>query len=382
MQSQPFGRVAIITDWIRDFGGAERVLQDVVECFPAADIYTSVCIPKNPRAFDFLYGKNVYTSFLQNIPYLNTHPKLVPFLRPAAFEGFDLSGYNLVISLTSAEAKGVLTKPETCHIAYCHTPTRYYWSHAHEYKNMLEFGWLNGIARLVMSPIIRSMRLWDRLAADRADVWIANSEHTRRRIAKYYRREATVVYPGADAERYNLAQSKEPFFLAVSRAIPYKRLDLCVDAFNACGERLIIVSSTKNALAEELMRRSAPNIEWRFEVHDEELATLYGKARAFVFPAEEDFGLVPVEAMLSGTPVIAYGRGGATETVQSGINGVFFNEATQDALITAIRQFETTTFDPQTVRESAMPFSREAFKKNLLATVAEEVQKHKEFYGS
>ncbi len=299
-------RIAIVCDWLKDWGGAEQVLYDLLEIFPHADLYTSVFIEKN---FPDLAFREVRTTFLNKIPFIRTRPKLVPFLRPYAFESLDLRGYDIVISASSAEAKGIITQPETLHICYCHSPTRYYWSHAHEYMQNPEFGWLNPLARLVMPYFFHRLRLWDIAASARVDAFIANSRNTANRIAKYYRRESTVITPGIDSSRFTLETDKSNFYLAVGRIIPYKRYDLLVDAFNENGKELVIVTNTENKLQKELMKRSKSNITWKFGVTHSEKIKLYQKARAFLFAADEDFGMVPIESMLCGTPVIAFGKG-------------------------------------------------------------------------
>jgi hypothetical protein len=185
-------RVAIVCDWLKDWGGAEQVIYDILELFPDADIFTSVFDPKN---FPELQERNIYTSFLQKIPFLRSRPKMIPFLRTYAFESFDLSKYDIVLSSASAEAKGIITRPETLHVCYCHTPTRYYWSHTHEYQKHLEFGWFNLIARIVLPLLLHSLRKWDYLAAQRVDIFLANSRVTANRIKKYYRRDSHILNP-------------------------------------------------------------------------------------------------------------------------------------------------------------------------------------------
>lgn len=310
-------KVAIVCDWLKDWGGAEQVLLDILEIFPEADIYTSIFEVKNmQKVLNIIPRERIFTSFIGKIPFLKSRPKMVPFLRPYAFESFDLSAYDLVISSSSAESKGVLTKPDTLHVSYCNSVTRYYWSHFHEYMRNPEFGWLNGLARLFMTPMLHKLRLWDRQAADRVDQFIANSETTRLRIAKYYRSDSVVISPGIDTEKFYMETEKADYYLAIGRIVPYKRFDLLVEAFNENGKPLKIVTNTENPLFRELFKHSKPNIEWVIEPTDEEKSEFYANARALVFPQEEDFGLVPIEAMLSGTPVIAYGKGGALETVR------------------------------------------------------------------
>lgn len=227
-------------------------------------------------------------------------------LRPYAFESFDLSEYDIVISSSSAESKGVITKPETLHFCYCHTPTRYFWSHYHEYLNMTEFGFLNPIAKWLMPKIIHKLRMWDFLSSKRVDYFIANSKNTASRINKYYKKEACVIYPGLDLENIPFSEEKQDYYFYNGRCIPYKKFDLIVDAFNKNGKKLIIATNTDNKLYRSLKAKSKENITWKFGLNLDEINEIHSKARAFLFPPEEDFGLVPIAAMASGTPVIAY----------------------------------------------------------------------------
>ncbi len=273
----------------------------MLEVVPQADVFSPVFDPKN---FPELVGK-VTTSFVQKIPVLKHRPKLIPFLRTYAFESMDFSGYDLVISSSSAESKGIVTGTETRHVCYCHTPTRYYWSHAQQYAKNPEFGWLNPIARLFMPYMIHRLRMWDFLAAQRVDAFVANSHTTARRISKFYRRESEVLHPGIDSDRFVIGEEKKDYFLALGRVVPYKRFDLLVETFNRNGLPLKIVTSQQNKLQKSLQAISKENIEWVFGVDHEQKIGYFQKARAFLFPPEEDFGMVPVEAMLCGTPVIA-----------------------------------------------------------------------------
>jgi glycosyltransferase involved in cell wall biosynthesis len=274
-----------------------------------------------------------------------------------------------VISSSSAESKGIITKPETLHVCYCHSPTRYYWSHTHEYSRMLEFGILNPIARLFMPMILNRLRIWDRLAADRVDAFVANSRNSALRIAKYYRQNAEVITPGIDSERFAIETEKEDFYLALGRMIPYKRFDLLVDAFNENGKPLKIATNTENALFKELFKKSKPNIEWILGPSNEEKIRLYQTAKAFVFPPEEDFGLVPIEAMLCGTPVIAYAKGGALETVKEGVSGLFFTESTKESLNSAIEQFENERWSAYEIRKYALKFDKKIFQERMVAHI-------------
>jgi glycosyltransferase involved in cell wall biosynthesis len=361
-------KIAVVCDWIKDWGGAEVVLEHILEVFPQADVYSSIFFQKDRPIFA---GRKIVTSFLQRIPLLNKLHKFIPMLRPLAFEQIDLSAYDVVISSSSAESKGIITKPETLHICYCHTPTRYYWSHYFEYFNRLEFGFLNPIARWLMPKIIHKMRIWDYCAAQRVDFFIANSYNTAGRIAKYYRRESEVIHPGVEVDDFLFREDKDDYYFYVGRMIPYKKFDLLVDAFNMNGKKLILATSTDNKLYRELRAKSGPNIEWRFGISNADKKRLVARAKAMLFPPEEDFGIVPIEAMAAGTPVIAYGKGGALETVVEerpflGPTGVFFREQTVESLNEAIDRFETMEFDHKRIREYAYNYDVRVFKDKLV----------------
>lgn len=385
-------KIAIVCDWIKDWGGAELVLSHILEVFPQADIYTSVFWQEKNPVFE---GRKITTSFIQKIPFLNKSHKLALTLRPLAFESFDLSEYDIVISSTSAESKGVITKPDCLQICYCHTPTRYFWSHYHEYMSMMEFGILNPLAKWLMPKLIHKLRIWDFCAAQRPDYFLANSENTAARIKKYYDREATVLYPGIEIPQdsshihttplstLSCQERWDSFYLAVGRCIPYKKFDLLVEAFNGNGKKLICVTNTDNKLYKKLKKISGPNIEWKLGISRDETQALFASAKAFLFPPEEDFGLVPLEAMAHGTPVIAYGKGGALETVvpketglrwdRSQATGLFFMEQTPESLNAAIEQFETMSFDSEAIKKHAKTFSKEVFQEKLVKFIQEKL---------
>lgn len=368
-------RIAIVADWLIDFWWAELVISHLLELFPEADIYTSVCFMDHPM----LKWRSVYTSWLQKIPFLNRRHKLAGILRPFAFRSFDLSEYDIILSSSSAEAKNAgFTKrgKNTKHICYCHTPIRYYWSHYAEYRDMMEFGFLNPLARFILDHLISWLRKLDYEAAQRVDYFIANSENTRERIQKYYHQESEVIYPGVeiksteekneDSEINSEWPTKEDYYISVWRCIPYKKFDLLVDAFNQNGKKLILCTATNTPLFRELKEKSKPNIEWKFRVSNEEKDTIMQWAKAFLFPPLEDFWLVPIEAMAMGTPVIAYGQWWALETVIDGKTGTFFSPQTPEALNETLEKFETMTFDLEAIREHAKGFSKEVFQKKIL----------------
>ena len=357
-------KVALVCDWLTNQGGAEEVVLALTELFPEAPIYTSVYNPGKTPAFR---DKKVITSFLQNWPFAKTKHQLYPTLRPLAFESFDFSEYDLVISSSSAEAKGILTKPDTKHICYCHTPTRYYWSDYHAYLNRLQFGILNPLVRKIMPRTISKMRIWDRLAAERVDHFVANSAYVAARIKKYYRKEATIIHPPCDTENLKPGGQVQDYFLVVSRLIPYKRVDLIVAAFNQLGWPLKIAGTGPDE--KSLKKLAKPNIEFLGQVSGKEKVKLYQECQALVFAAEEDFGIVPVEAMACGRPVIAYGKGGVTESVIDGKTGLFFAEQTIKSLLTTLQRFKQAQFDSGTIRKQAEKFSKERFKREILELV-------------
>lgn len=388
MQTQKL-RIALVADWLIDFWGAELVLSHLLDMFPEADIYTSVCFMKHPM----LEGRHIYTSWIQKIPFLNRRHKLAGILRPWAFRSFDLSGYDLIICSSSAESKQVamgkwnrkknpphplmktitnLKSPIT--LCYCHTPIRYYWSHYEEYLSMMEFEWLNPLAKWILPKVVHWMKKLDYEASQKVDYFIANSQTTQERIKKYYHRESDVIYPGVDIAplqkqesdvSYQRADSEKHYYISVWRCIPYKRFDLLVEAFNANGKNLILCTATDTPLFRELQGWSGPNIEWKFGISNEEKNRLIAEAKAFLFPPEEDFGIVPIEAMALGVPVIAYGKWGATESVIDWETGIFFTPQTPTALSEAIERFETMTFERAKIREHAKIFSKEVFQKNI-----------------
>lgn len=361
-------KIALVADWIKDMWWAEKVFLDLMDIFPDADIFSSVFYQFWNPAFE---NRRIFVSFLQKLPFASKINKMIPFLRPYAFESLDLSEYDIVISSSSAESKGIITKPETIHFCYCHTPTRYYWSHYFEYFNRLEFWFLNPIAKILMPSFIHKLRLWDYMAAQRVDYFIANSQNVKNRIAKYYRRDSEVIYPSIDVSSFPFSASKSDYYFYVWRVIPYKRFDLLVDAFNINWKRLILATATNNKLLKKLMKKSKPNIEWKFWLTNKEVRKYMSRANAVLFPSEEDFGIVPIEAMACWTPVIAYGKWWALETVRDKnprlpSTWVFFSEQNIDSLNNAIDDFEKRKFDYLKIREYSYNFDISEFKNNII----------------
>ncbi len=370
-------KVALAHDWLTNLAGAERVIIALHETFADAPIYTSVFIPE---LFPELAGADVRTSFLQKVPYARKKHQAFPFLRAVAFEGFDMSEYDVVISSCHAEAKGVITRPETLHICYCYTPIRYYWGGYNEYLENPRFGPLNPLVRAVMPFMANYLRVWDRCAADRVDLFVATCGNVASRIKKYYRRDSHVIYPPVNTEWLKPSGKVEEFFLIAGRQIPYKRTDIAIKAFNKLGLPLKVAGNGSEL--EHLKSIARPNIEFLGRVSDDELADAYSRCRAFIFPQEEDFGITPLEAMAAGRPVIAFRGGGALETVVEGETGVFFDRQDEQCLIDAVKAFKPEAFEPETLREYAKRFDVSAFKSSFKQLVSEEWQKHCEEQGA
>ena len=365
--------VAIVHDWLTNLGGAERVVLAMLKAFPGAHLYTSVY---NESALPQFKEFSPKTSFLQNWPLARRKHQLFPQLRQLAFESFDLSGYDVVLTSSTAEAKGIVTPTETKHISYIHTPTRYYWSHSQQYIDNPGFGILDPVARKYFTRSIEGLKQWDFAAAQRADVVLANSQTVADRIARYYKRQSTVIFPPVDVERFaqTLSNSMGDYYLVVSRLIPYKRIDLVVEAFNKNGHRLIVVG---NGSEESRLRAMAnPNIEFQTRLTDAHITKLMQQCRVFIFPTEEDFGITPVEAMAAGKPVIAYGRGGATETVIDGKTGIYFSSQNAESLNGAIARFEKTDFHSGSIVSHAQKFSEAVFITNIQDQVKAAVTQH------
>jgi glycosyltransferase involved in cell wall biosynthesis len=351
-------------------GGAERVVEVFAEMFPNAPLFTSVY--ERDRMPDVWRHVDVRTSFLQRIsPRLAIAKALLP-LYPTAFELFDLRGYDLVLSSTTAFAKGVITRPETCHVCYCNTPTRVFW----QYHDYFEPERLRGVYRLAspLFPLLMTpLRVWDYAAAQRVDFFVAGSRNAARRIAKYYRRESEVVPPPIDASYFCPSGPVGDHFLVVARLLAYKRIDLAVQACTRLGLPLHIVGDGPDR--RRLQALAGPTVRFLGRVSDEEVRRQMCSCRAFIFPGEEDFGLTPLEAQACGRPVIAYAAGGALETVKEGDTGMFFREPTVESLSAALRAFEDQ-YDPARVRAHALAFDKAVFEKRMYEVLARCYQAH------
>lgn len=363
-------KVALIHDWLPFMGGAERVLTNFLEIYPEAPIYTTICNRDNLDGI--LKDADIRKSYLQKgRKEIKNHRNLFPFM-PTAIESFNLNEYDIVLSSSSSVAKAVITKPDTLHICYCHSPMRYGWEFSHEYAGKM--AGKKGIKAKILSYFLTGIRIWDNVSADRVDYFIANSENVAKRIWKHYRRESVVIHPPVRCSLFNISDVNENYFLIVSRLQEYKRIDLAVEAFNELGLPLVIIGDGPDR--EKLEKMAKPNIKFLGRESDEVIKEHYARCRAFIFPGEEDFGITPLEAQASGRPVIAYGKGGALETVLNNETGIFFNEQKVESLIKAIEKFDKMNFDKNKIRNHAKMFDEEIFKKKIKKFIDE---KNEEF---
>ena len=372
-------RIAIVHDWLYTYAGAEKVLEQIIQCFPQADLFSLIdFIPAGQR--DFIQNKTVTTSFIQRMPFAKIkHRHYLP-LMPLAIEQLDVSSYDVVISSSHAVAKGILTGPNQLHICYCHSPIRYAWDMQHQY--LREAGITHGLKSWLARYILHKIRLWDYRTANGVDYFVANSKFIARRIFKVYRRDASVIYPNVDVDKFTLQREKQDYYLTASRLVPYKKIVLIAEAFALMPDkRLKIVGTGPDQKKIADLVATAANIEYLGFVEDAELVNLMQNAKAFVFAAEEDFGIISAEAQACGTPVIAYGCGGSLETINGlgseSPTGVFFAEQSTAAVIAAVAQFEAqTVITPENCRQNALRFSVSRFRTEFTQFVE---QKYQEF---
>lgn len=364
-------KVALVHYWLVGMRGGEKVLEALCEMFPHADIYTHVYDPDSISST--IKQHQVFTTFIQKLPKSKTlYQRYLP-LMPIALEQLDLRDYDLVISSESGPAKGVLISPHTLHLCYCHTPMRYLWDMYPDY--------LTGAGRVtkaLMPTLTHYLRMWDQLSANRVDHFISNSKYIAKRIAKHYRRSADVIYPPVDTQSFTISNTQDDFYLMLGQLVKYKRCDLAIEAFNRLGKPLVVIGYGEEL--ESLKALAGTNIKFLGRQPFEVMCNYFSRCRALIFPGEEDFGIVPVEAMASGRPVIAYGKGGALETVVDGVTGLFFEEQTATSLMNAIERFEEVQhqFIPEKIASHAQAFSREEFFKKMSTFIEEKLQKHQE----
>lgn len=368
-------KIALVHDWLTGMRGGERCLEALCELFPHADLYTLVHIPG--AVSQTIERRRIVPSFIQHLPKAHQYYRYYLPLFPLAIERFDLSSYDLIISSSHCVAKGAKRLPGALHISYTYTPMRYAWDLYEEY-----FGdWASPLKSIALPALMGYLRRWDRGTCRRVDHFVAISRHVADRIRRHYGREACVIYPPVDIDRFDASRKEEGYYLIVSALVPYKRVNLAIEAFNRLHLPLKVVGSGPEEA--RLRKQAGPTIEFLGWRSDEALVSLYGRCRALVFPGEEDFGIVPVEAQASGKPVIAYGKGGVLETVipinpsssnssfQDRATGIFFFEQVPDALIDAVRLFEKEagSFEPGRLREHARQFDRGIFKDKIRAFV-------------
>ncbi|MGB9857930.1 MAG: glycosyltransferase family 4 protein [Dictyoglomaceae bacterium] len=354
-------KVAIVHDWIVNIGGAEKVLTTLLELFSSADVFTLVASKETLRKLNIT--QKVHESFISNLPFGRKNYSMYLPLMPFAIEQFDLSKYDLVISSSHCVAKGVLTKSYQIHICYCHTPMRYIWDLYFSYlkDKKVEKGFKNIFVRL----LFHYLRIWDVTSANRVDYFIANSKNVARRIWKFYRREAKVIYPPVEVEKFSPSDEKDEYFLVLSRLVSYKKVDLVIETFNELNLPLVVIGDGEDMRKiKKMARENIKILGWQ---DDTTVRKYLARAQALIFPVEEDFGIVPVEAQASGTPVIAYGRGGALETVIDGKTGIFFYEQNVKSLKEAVLRFlkERAKFKREDLLNNAQRFSKERFKREI-----------------
>lgn len=371
-------KVALVHDWLTGMRGGEKVLEVFCELFPEADLYTLIHVPGSVSKT--IEERKIYTSFIQGIPFaLKRYRSLLP-LFPLAIEGFDFSKYDLIVSTSHCVAKGVIPPPGAFHLSYIFTPMRYVWDQYGMYFGAGRVGWLSG---KLIRVFAHYLRMWDITSSARVDDFVAISSHVADRVEKYYRRDSSVIFPPVDCSRFSVGAGPEDYYLIVSAFAPYKRIDIAIEAFNSLGLKLKVIGSGQDEA--RLKNMAGPNVEFLGWKSDLEIAEYYRKCRALIFPGEEDFGIVPLEAMASGRPVIAYGKGGALETIvpaggkAKNPTGVFFREQTGNSLEQAVKSFEKNigAFDPYAIRAHALGFDRPVFKERISGYISSKLNELK-----
>lgn len=363
-------KIALVHDYLSQDGGAERVLKAMHEIWPEAPIFV---LFHDPKKINYFNKEKIRESFLAKMPFIRSHFQwYLPFM-PLATEKYRLEDFDVVLSSTSSFAKGVIVKPDTLHISYCHTPPRYLWANTHEYIADLKYG---NIIKFALPGVIHKLRLWDKMSADRVDHFLANSHTVQRRISKYYRRDSEVIYPPVDVDNFKISEKIGDYFLAGGRLVPYKKIDLIIKTFNRLQKPLKIFGTGPEYA--RLKNIAKNNIEFLGRITDEEKFKLMSNAQAFLHPQTEDLGITPIESMAAGRPVIAFADGGATETVSPNETGIFFHKQNWETLFQTLLNFDQQNWDSQKIREHALQFKTENFKNKLQKIVSdryEEFQK-------
>jgi glycosyltransferase involved in cell wall biosynthesis len=362
-------KLAIVHDFLNQYGGAEKVIEAMHEVFPDAPIFTSIYDPGNmPAVFKRM---DIRISFMQKLPFIQKHFKKYFLLYPIAFKNFDLAGYDIILSSSSAYAKGIKVPKNALHICYCYTPARFIW----RYKDYMKKENINIIAKTTISLLTSSLKKWDLGTSNNVDFFVSTCKNVAGRVKNVYDRNSDIIYPPVETDKFYVREITEDYFLIVSRLNAYKRIDIAVDAFNELNLPLHIVGAGPHL--KHLKNKAGSNIEFLGQLSDKALAQEYSECRAVIFPGEEDFGIVPLEANASGRPVIAYAAGGALETIRNGVNGIFFYEQTAVSLIEAVKNFmrDENIFISDKIRENALVFGKEHFKKSLNEFVSEKYSK-------
>ena len=370
MASSSPKRVALVHDWLTGMRGGEKVLEVLCELFPDATLFTLLHNPGSVSSS--IERMPIRTSFLQHLPFRRERYRNFLPLFPRAIESFDFRGYDLIVSTSHAVAKGAMRPSGALHICYCHTPMRYVWELYDEYFGPGRASWPT---RALMKRLAPRLRAWDVRTTDRVDYFVANSENVARRIRTYYQRTADVIHAPVDTSRFTGSGQAEDYYLIVSALVPYKRVDLAIDVFNKMNKRLLIVG--KGPERRRLESMAGPSIEFLGWQPDNALVSLYGRSRALIFPGVEDFGIVPLEAMACGKPVVAFAAGGALETVIDGSTGVLFDRQDPAALEEAVRKVERTNFDTSAVRKHALQFDRSRFKEIIGQYISKRMQERR-----
>ena len=357
-------KTAIVHDWLTTYAGSERCVESFTNIWNNADIYSLVDFLNEKDRQTILKGKNAKTSFVQKLPLANKYHRHYFPLFPLAIEQFDLSGYDLVISSSHAFAKGALTNSNQLHICYCYTPIRYAWDLTHQYFDKESF--VGRIQKLILQPALHNIRTWDVVSANRVDYFVAISNYIARRIKKIYRRDAEVIYPPVDTAKFSCESHKEDFYLTASRFVPYKKIDLIAESFSKMPDKKLIIIG-EGSDKEKIKAKSAKNVKMINYKEVNDFAEYMKRARAFVFAAEEDFGISVIEALSCGTPVIALNKGGTAETIVDGKYGIHFSDQTPDDIVNAVARFEKSenTFDPQILSNYAKQFDRSIFEEKI-----------------
>ena len=358
-----FRRVAIVHYWLVGMRGGERVIERMLKLFPDADIYTHVYVPEAMSAA--IRARPVTTSFIQRFPGAAKHYQKYLPLMPMALEQFDLRGYDLVISSESGPAKGVIAAPNALHVCYCHSPMRYLWDHYHDYRAKA-----GGLTRLLMPWLFHGLRSWDTVSASRVDHIISNSSFIRQRVRRAWGRDSVIVHPPVETSLFGVSSEIDSNYLWVGQMTPYKRADIAMEAFNRLKIPLLMVGHGE--MSADIKRRAGPNIKIVPSLDFVSLRRAYARCRGLIFTAEEDFGIVPVEAMASGRPVLAFGRGGALDTVKPEVSGLFFADQTAESIMDGVHAMENwlPDFDPEAAKQHAERFAPEHFDRGLLRVIA------------